>query len=647
MFGCTRTLRNWSAEGRGSKVPTHVDLFDVKAMKLADRGLDREGMVLVALMSGGDYLPEGVPNCGVKVACEAARGGYGKSLCRLKVSDKAGIQAWKDSLIHELRTNEKKIFRTRHKALEIPEDFPNLEVLRFYTHPVVSQETKLDDIRANFNQKRDMHLDALREFTRETFDWDYRIGAIKFIRVLGEARLVSTILNQQEEGDLVKRILNRRTHFSTDASPELRLSYIPQELVPIDLSKEVDEDTSYGRSGLALNSDDEFEEAEAPEVSAKGASAKVFDPSKPDLTWVLEEVARKGVPKAVEEWEAAKSTKAAQKAAPKKTTGARAKKPSGMPSGALHQYVRVSKLASQEAVTKKAEKDPKPTQPSPSKSRSPRRLRVPSPLEPSKPPTLSIPASPVRQRNPWTLASSQETPRTPKRTGGDVQQAILISSSPVGPGSPPTSPSPLRRRPPVSSQELPAPRREIPTKTSAQGVRTERNVRTAKNKTSRPPSSSQDTKLKQTSLDRFTRRVDKEKTGVGIILSQTTTSSQTAVPPSSITQKASSPHIDSDSDDDLLPLSSLLSTTHPTSPSKRRQNTPLATTRSSSPSPARKKKLLIPRTSAVGFFKEVEVDAKERDELLEKEAAILQRKTGRSGVTRWSDVTFVDLTGDD
>ncbi|TIC96861.1 Flap endonuclease GEN-like protein 1 [Colletotrichum higginsianum] len=112
MFGCTRTLRNWTAEGtRGSKTPTHVSLYDVNALLSTGTGLDREGMVLVALMSGGDYLPEGVPGCGVKLACEAAKAGFGKSLCRLKIDDDIQFEEWRAKLRHELRTNESGFFR--------------------------------------------------------------------------------------------------------------------------------------------------------------------------------------------------------------------------------------------------------------------------------------------------------------------------------------------------------------------------------------------------------------------------------------------------------------------------------------------------------------------------------------------------------
>jgi Holliday junction resolvase YEN1 len=106
MFGCGRTLRNWSSEGsRGNKSPTHVSVYDAKATKEGRSGLDREGMVLIALMSGGDYITEGIPGCGIKVACEAARAGYGKSLCQILRSDTAGMEAWRQNIAHEIRTS--------------------------------------------------------------------------------------------------------------------------------------------------------------------------------------------------------------------------------------------------------------------------------------------------------------------------------------------------------------------------------------------------------------------------------------------------------------------------------------------------------------------------------------------------------------
>ncbi|KKY37285.1 putative flap structure-specific endonuclease [Diaporthe ampelina] len=305
MFGCTLTLRNWSSEGtRTAKTPTHVSVYDVRQLGQGETGLDREGMVLVALMSGGDYIPEGVPGCGVKVACEAAKAGFGKRLCRIKRSDQDALRKWRGDLMRELRTNESKFFRTKHKALTIPDEFPSMEVLRYYTHPVVSQVGTVEGLERELRSRREVDIAGLRAFTAETFDWVCKIGAVKFIRVLAPGLLNQALMDLSNrqlesddpdvrecvEGNLVRSINSRRTHFSTDGTPELRISYIPNDVVDVDLNAEEDEVAStYGRSGLALNSDDEADEQIG---DAETGPKKIFDPLQPDLVWVPETVAK-------------------------------------------------------------------------------------------------------------------------------------------------------------------------------------------------------------------------------------------------------------------------------------------------------------------------------------------------------------------
>ncbi|KAL2018788.1 hypothetical protein VTK56DRAFT_416 [Thermocarpiscus australiensis] len=482
MFGCRRTLRNWSAEGsKGSKAPTHVSVYDAGAVAAGASGLDREGMVLVALMSGGDYLPEGVPGCGVRVACEAARAGFGRDLCRIKRSDRDALAAWKQRLLHELRTNESGFFRTRHKALEIPESFPNMEVLRYYTHPVVSQQATVDRLKREFPAANAVDVVGLREFARETFDWSFRIGAVKLIRVLAPSLLVQLFLDrsvseehqddlalkQKEESALVKAISSRRTHFSTDATPELRLSFVPADIVKLDLNAEPEEEPeAFGRSGLALNSDDEFEDEGAEEVGNGGHKSgrvkKPFDPLQPDLVWVPVTVAKLGVPLTVEDWEGQQRLKQ-QRLTEKATRKTRAKQ-SDMPVGALDKYVKVTKGVADNTVKDALglEVDPAPSsitaplqcsQVPPHystrgigdepKATAPRGRRK----QPKKSSSVTQASKPDATINPWTLTSSQVGPRVTKHAPytsqqvqdkqSSVREPIVITSSPVAPTPPP------------------------------------------------------------------------------------------------------------------------------------------------------------------------------------------------------------------
>lgn len=511
MFGCTRTLRNWSSEGtKGSKSPTHVSMYDSRELGESAAGLEREGMVLVALMSGGDYLPEGIPGAGVKLACEAARAGFGKSLCQLKRSDTSELASWKEWLTYELRHNESGFFRTRHKALTIPDDFPNMEILRYYTHPVVSPVKALDRLREQTWDKS-IDIQGLREFVRETFDWSYRIGAIKFIRVLAPCLLVRKMMqsstgqdnapegaNAIEKGasELVKSIKSRRAHFSTDATPELRVSFIPTDIVGYNFEEEPDEVIDFGRDGLALNSDDEMEdiaeEGEDIDSAAKSGTRKPFSPTDTDLVWMPETIARVGIPSMVADWEEAQRAKTAARSKPKASK--QRAKAGGTAAASLDKFVRVTKnIAPQTIEAKRATRATarlelsSPIQPhspldaAPASSQSNAPLLPPSQysqksrLAPSKPSTpkssrsrrlLEVLPKADASINPWTIASSQSTPSKPKpkptSPSTKASEPILIPSSPP-------SPSPRRFTSSESyaqtsrSQDEPDPSRAQPT----------------------------------------------------------------------------------------------------------------------------------------------------------------------------------------
>lgn len=304
MFGCTRTIRNWSAEGRGN-VPTHVNLYDSEKLEIG-----REGMVLIALMSGGDYITEGISGCGVKVAYEAARARFGDLLCKIKASEAAERQGdafkeWRTYLQNELATNKSKFFRTKHRALRIPEDFPNIEVLRYYTHPVVSPAFVLEKLKKGISWNRPVNVVKLREFVKETFDWNFRGGAIKFVKVFAPGILVKKLLAIGDTWtgsvtDLVMSIKNERAHVSTDFTPEVRITYIPAEVVCYNPYKEEEETVESSRAGLALNSDDELDET--VEGDKTKVSAKQFQAMDQNMIWIPECILARAAPEMLEGW---------------------------------------------------------------------------------------------------------------------------------------------------------------------------------------------------------------------------------------------------------------------------------------------------------------------------------------------------------
>lgn len=328
MFGSGITIRNWSPEKSG-KTPTHVNVYDAVETKNGPSGLDREGMILVALMSGGDYVPEGIPGCGPKTACEAAKAGFGADLCRIPKNDSKAIAEWRERLQHELKTNESKYFKRKHGALKIPGDFPRLDILGYYTHPAISNQTGLDKLRRSINWDRELDFAGLREFTQDAFDWAKLEGAKHFIRSLAPCLVVRQLRMraeqvgrlptdnvqaiQEDEATLIKGLHGKRQHSVTDNCTELRVSFIPIELVKIDLSQEdPDDDIDIPPSGsqqaggdAELDEDEPLDDEEGP----KKRGPTKFEPEKAARIWVMETFVKVGVPLTVQDWEAERQKK--------------------------------------------------------------------------------------------------------------------------------------------------------------------------------------------------------------------------------------------------------------------------------------------------------------------------------------------------
>ena len=684
MFGCTRTLRNWSADGvKGSKTPTHVSMYET-----ANLSLDREGMVLVALMSGGDYLPEGVPGCGVKVACEAARGGMGKSLCRLRASDSAALASWREGLLHELRTNESGFFRTRHNALSIPETFPNVEVLRYYTHPVVSQSATVEKLKGEFcdTQPRPVQVAALRQFVGETFDWNYRNGAVKLIRVLAPSLLAQKMLAgaaedavrgidavQEAEAAIAHGVTMRRNHFSTDSTPELRISYTPANMVDgITLGDELEEEVPvYGRDGLALN-DDEFDEEIAEDAGKNGR--KAFDPLEPDVVWIPETVAKLGIPLTVEDWEEKQRAKQQARLAPKAPKGRNTKQTTGTSkAGALSTYLKTTKIVaagSSQSKPSSSKQPSSPSQPLFSKAGGSQASKqpptAPRSKQPPKPgagkrrgngaaqPELSS------QTNPWTLASSPSRPRAPPAAAASPavpsaapSEAIIIPSSPSvpvaaaaspplkehagTPSSPSSPPAPAGLgSDPFSSPAAKGPRAQaLPRKAPAQ-AKTGKDASPTKSQTRTRRAPRKEEALPSSQLSIRTFAVLRERSTVIELAS--------SPPPA----KEARPARAASDDDDLPSLSSLLSGRR--SGAKRNDDDeaelpPASAALETVAAPgAGMTRLYMPRTSdaGCGYFKEVEVSRDEADRLIAQAGG-----RGKAAIWRRSEVSVVDLTGED
>ncbi|KAI2476897.1 flap structure-specific endonuclease [Pyrenophora tritici-repentis] len=455
MFGSGITIRNWSPEKSGN-TPTHVNVYDAVETKNGQSGLDREGMILVAMMSGGDYVPEGIPGCGPKTACEAAKAGFGAELCKIPKNDARAMSEWKARLQHELKTNESKIFKRKHGALKIPDDFPRLDILGYYTHPAISNQAGLDKLRRSINWDKELDFSGLREFTHDAFDWVKLEGAKHFIRSLAPSmvvrqlrmcaeqreRLPTTNVQaiQEDESLVVKGLHGKRQHPVTDNCTELRVSFTPIELVKIDLSKEDPDDDieipppSSQQAGGDADLDDDMDD-DGP----KKRGPTKFDPTKDARIWVMETFVKIGVPLKVQDWEAERQRKLKPKraatpqesvdTAPKTKPAAKRKTTKNQPQARIETFAKVTKpgLRLARALAQSQEKisDPPLTPPRPTtqpqedvldlSSPSPVRARAQAPPQPQRQKSLSpvpieLPPSVTKRRRRAPIQRSKTLP---------------------------------------------------------------------------------------------------------------------------------------------------------------------------------------------------------------------------------------------
>lgn len=374
MFGSQLTLRDWSKEGtRGNKTPTHVNLLDLPRLKERS-GLDPDGMILVALLSGGDYDQDGVAGFGAGLACEAARAGLGADLLELvRKEDEAGLQEWRERLQFELETNESGYFKRRHKTLKIPDSFPDRTLVSYYVNPAVSKDEDLTKLERKLSKTWDEDIDipGLRRYVGDTFDWLYKPGAWKFVRSMAPPllahRLRCGVAHQYVNS--VDQIRERRQHFTNDGISELRVAAVPADVVGLDLEAEEDspeylaqlaeeqEQEEVENDAAVANKDvDENEETSAFQQAPKQRESSPWNPKEPEKMWIPESVVQLGVPVLIEEWQQNERDKLAD---PKKFAARKCRK-TNVKSGAIPQVDRIdryfdtSKMASGSRVLQTA-----------------------------------------------------------------------------------------------------------------------------------------------------------------------------------------------------------------------------------------------------------------------------------------------------
>ncbi|KZV62574.1 hypothetical protein PENSPDRAFT_692391 [Peniophora sp. CONT] len=378
LFGATMVVRNTSntlsaniahpvlnADGRDDKEHSHIykasDILHHSSIQLT-----RGGMILIGLLSGGDYS-DGVKGCGMKTAHGLARCGFGDELLdavdtRSRDDLPAFLADWRTRIREELKTNSRGMFDKRMLKLarEWPEDFPDLDILYLYTNPVTSKtDASARKTHIPPTWKKEPDFGKIANVCEMYFEWGFEEAVIKRFRTVlwnsaiqrifrraaleddARRRGESTVARKQTssagvdyigtpfalvkkyfseadvtqpEAALITKIHATRNHAMTDRLLEYRISILPELLVKI---------CKAGLKGTRPPVDTTFDVLDDMEDDGdddgtgkkKRAPKEAVDPLTPYRVWVPASIVRLVRPDLVEEFEGGEARKAAAKTA--------------------------------------------------------------------------------------------------------------------------------------------------------------------------------------------------------------------------------------------------------------------------------------------------------------------------------------------
>lgn len=250
--------------------------------------LDQDGLILVALMAGGDYDVGGLGGCGVKTAFGLAQAGHGQTLlkgfhkhCKIDGHDPETklpsvatsslwppfLKQWLSKVCDELQTNKQGFLNGRHPKLAQSEAFKSflgtqdaLEVLASYVFPVTtwslaeeengSSSTATGSSARRKLKFRDPDLSAMASFAQRTFAWGPKatVGRLRnvawkglLLQELRRGRVVRMDCQSDAEDEPMAskakalqlemlKIHGERRHAGTGQLLEYRLEWSPRPL---------------------------------------------------------------------------------------------------------------------------------------------------------------------------------------------------------------------------------------------------------------------------------------------------------------------------------------------------------------------------------------------------------------------------------
>jgi len=160
-------------------------------------------MILIGLMSGGDYQQGGLARCGVTTAHALAKCGFGDSLFEAGMTlDRDALEdflaSWREEVRDELRTNSKGEVGRKQVALanSITRKFPEIDILLSYVKPITSESMGRASNNLLITWDKEPDLAKLAGVCEFYFEWGYKEAIVKRFRTVIWHSIVLRILRR-------------------------------------------------------------------------------------------------------------------------------------------------------------------------------------------------------------------------------------------------------------------------------------------------------------------------------------------------------------------------------------------------------------------------------------------------------------------